>query len=135
MALFVCFIFLLCSRVGKSATLGSSQWYSSLLQVTTLEIGFLLLCLYLSYPSLCDTSIICCVEAIWSALSSFSGGNALYVGIYLVCPLEEVISGIFYATMLDPLLYALLYFTEVFCMCVHEGHQTIISFAFDFWFF
>lgn len=95
-------------------------------------MGFLLLCLCLSYPSLCDISIICCVEAVCSALSSSPGGIALYVGIYLVCPLGEVNSEIFYTTILNLPLYTLLYFIEEFCLCVHEGYQTIISFAFDF---
>lgn len=49
-------------------------------------VGFLLLlCLHLSY-SLCGPSVLCWAEAVQSALSSFSRGITLYVGIDLVCP-------------------------------------------------
>lgn len=64
--------------------------------------GIPVVILSLSLPSLCGPSIICCAEAIQSALSSSSGGIALYVGIDLVYPQEERSSMSSYAALLDP---------------------------------
>ena len=53
------------------------------------------------YPSLCGPSIICCAEAVQSALSSSSGGITLYIDLDSVYPWEEVSSGSSYSAILE----------------------------------
>lgn len=71
-------------------------------------VGFLLLCLHLSCHSLCGSSILCYAGAMQLALSSFSEIIALYEGVDLVCLWEVMMSGSFYAFILDLLFFTII---------------------------
>lgn len=58
------------------------------------------LCLHVSYLFLCDPSLICCAEAVQSALSP-SDATALSVSVDSLCSREEVSSGSSNDTILD----------------------------------
>uniref|UniRef100_A0ABI7Z2Y6 Cytochrome c oxidase subunit 7A2 like n=1 Tax=Felis catus TaxID=9685 RepID=A0ABI7Z2Y6_FELCA len=55
--------------------------------------------------SLCGHAILCCVEAVESAFSSYSGGIALYVGVDLVCSWEEGLRPVV-STEAPPIIFA-----------------------------
>ena len=72
-------------------------------------------------PSLCSPSVAYCAGTVRSALSSSSGEIALYVGVDLVCPKEEVSS----ATILDlpsPINLLLPNSSTLFNFFCHQDH-------------
>lgn len=63
--------------------------------------GVLLSVSHLSGSAVCGPSIVCCIEAVQSALISPSGGSALYTGIGSVCHGRRLSSESSYTTILD----------------------------------
>ena len=94
-------LFYHCAPQGGLVCAWTPQRYPSLLQFATSGMGFLSTTrLHLSYPLLGGPSIICCTEAVQSALSSSLGGVDLYVCVDPMCPWEEVSSESSYTAIL-----------------------------------